>query len=228
MEIVAFSQPLKLPFMKFDEWLDTRLREAPRGAAAELAKILKIPPDRITKMRRGDRQPQANEIRKIESYFNQSAPLGDAFDSLTPSEHAGGTLTRLGGVTAQLASIPVVGYVGAGAKAHRYAVAQGDLDEVPAPLGSTLSTVAVEIRGISVGKMFDRWLAFYDDVRSPVTDDMIGKLCVVGLDDDQVLIKKVKRSRLDPTRFDLESEHDEPIRNVAILWAARVNLLAPR
>src|SRR5215472_12584905 len=50
--------------------------------------------------------------------------------------------------------VPVVGYVGAGAKAHFYDVAQGDLDEVDPPKGSTEATVAVEIRGESLGPFF--------------------------------------------------------------------------
>jgi hypothetical protein len=40
--------------------------------------------------------------------------------------------------------VRVVGYVGAGSEAHIYAVAQGDLDEVDPPRGSTEDTVAVE------------------------------------------------------------------------------------
>jgi phage repressor protein C with HTH and peptisase S24 domain len=123
--------------------------------------------------------------------------------------------------------VPVAGYVGAGAEAHFYAVAQGDLDEVGAPEGSTKETVAVEIRGDSLGTFFDRWLVFYDDVRSPITPDLIGKLCVVGLDDGRVLIKKLQRSRVHGL-FNLVSQNDPPIVDATIEWAARVKSMTPR
>ena len=123
--------------------------------------------------------------------------------------------------------VRVVGYVGAGAEAHFYAVAQGDLDEVDPPAGSTEDTVAVEIRGDSLGPFFNRWLVFYDDVRRPVTPDLIGELCIVGLQDGRILIKQVQRSRTEGL-FNLLSSTEKPILDVAIEWAAKVNSIARR
>jgi len=123
--------------------------------------------------------------------------------------------------------VQVAGYVGAGAEAHFYAVAQGDLDEVDAPEGSSEDTVSVEIRGESLGSFFDRWLVFYDDVRRPVTPDLVGRICVVGLDDGRVLIKKVQRSRAQGL-FNLVSQTEAPILDVAIEWAAKVKSMVPR
>lgn len=118
----------------------------------------------------------------------------------------------------------LVGYVGAGAQTY---FTGADLGEVDAPADATEDTVAVEIRGESLGTFFDRWLVFYDDVRRPVTADLIGRLCVVGLEDGRTLIKKVQRSK---TRglFHLLSQTEEPILDVAIEWAARVKNLVPR
>jgi hypothetical protein len=101
------------------------------------------------------------------------------------------------------------------------------LDEVDPPRGSTEDTVAVEIRGESLGAFFNRWLVFYDDVRRPVTPDLIGELCVVGLEDGRVLIKQVQRSRTDGL-FNLISSVDKPILDVAVEWAAKVNSIARR
>jgi len=124
-------------------------------------------------------------------------------------------------------TVPLVGYVGAGAEAHFYAVSQGELDRVPAPDGATPDTVAVEIRGESLGALFQHWLVFYDDVRSPITSDLIGKLCVVGLPDDRVLVKQIKATR-DAGLFDLLSNTEEPIRGAVVLWAAKVRNMVPR
>ena len=123
--------------------------------------------------------------------------------------------------------VRVVGYVGAGSEAHIYAVAQGDLDEVDPPRGSTEDTVAVEIRGESLGAFFNRWLVFYDDVRRPVTPDLIGELCVVGLEDGRVLIKQVQRSRTEGL-FNLISSIEKPLLDVAVEWAAKVNSISRR
>lgn len=123
-------------------------------------------------------------------------------------------------------TVRLVGYVGAGAETHFYAVAQGDLDEVPAPDGATEDTRAVEIRGDSLGSLFDRWLVFYDDVRRPVTNDLVGKLCVVGLADDRVLIKKIGKGKRG--RYQLLSEKEEPIEDAEIEWAASVKIMVPK
>ncbi len=122
-------------------------------------------------------------------------------------------------------AVPLVGYVGAGATAHF--VPAGELGEVDAPDGSTGSTVAVEIRGDSLGPLFDRWLVFYDDVRRPVTTDLVGRLCVVGLEDGRVLIKKLKRSK-SRGLYHLLSQTEDPILDVAVEWAARVKQMVPR
>lgn len=123
--------------------------------------------------------------------------------------------------------IPVKGYVGAGARGHYYAVAQGDLDEIPAPPGSTDTTVALEIRGESLGSFFDRWLVVYDEVRSPVTPDLLGKLCIVGLADDQVVIKKLTRGRNGLYNL-LSQTGEEDLRDAVVIWAAKVKHMVPR
>jgi hypothetical protein len=121
----------------------------------------------------------------------------------------------------------VAGYVGAGAEAHFYEVDQGDLDEVDPPQGSTEATVAVEIRGDSLGSFFNRWLVFYDDVRRSVTPDLVGELCVVGLEDGRILVKQVQRGRAEGL-FNLLSSTEKPILDVAIEWAAKVNSISRR
>lgn len=124
-------------------------------------------------------------------------------------------------------TVPLVGYVGAGAAAHFYAAGDGNLGEVPAPEDATPETVAVEIRGDSLGSLFDQWLVFYDEVRSPVTHDLIGRLCVVGLPDDRILIKQIRPSKT-PGLFHLLSNAEPPILDVEITWAAKVKSMVPR
>ena len=123
--------------------------------------------------------------------------------------------------------VPVVGYVGAGAAMNLYSDGQGPFDYVAAPSGSSAETVAAEIRGDSLGTFFNQWLVFYDDVHSPVSDNLIGELCVCGLPDGRVLIKKIQRSK-DEGYFHLLSQTEDPILDVPLDWAARVKHMRPR
>lgn len=136
-----------------------------------------------------------------------------------------GRAKKPNGAAAVPKTVPLVGYVGAGAQA--YFTAAGELGEVDAPDGASESTVAVEIRGDSLGSFFDRWLVFYDDVRRPITPDLIGRLCVVGLEDGRVLIKKPQRSRTKGF-FHLLSQTEDPILDAVVEWAARVKSMVPR
>jgi hypothetical protein len=121
----------------------------------------------------------------------------------------------------------VMGYVGAGSTAHFYDVDQGNLDEVTPPEGATPSTIAVEIRGESLGTVFNRWLVFYDNIHRPVTPELIGELCVVGLADGRILIKQLQRGKTKGL-FNLISSNDKPILDVEVEWAARVDSIARR
>lgn len=125
-------------------------------------------------------------------------------------------------------TVPLVGYVGAGAEAHFYALSDGELDRVPAPDGATPDTVGVEVRGESLGALFQRWIVYYDEVRSPVTPDMHGKLCVVGLANDKVLVKQIRPAKDAPGLYDLLSNTEDPMKAVAIMWAAKVKSMVPR
>jgi transcriptional regulator with XRE-family HTH domain len=123
--------------------------------------------------------------------------------------------------------VPLVGYVGAGAAAHYYASADEGLGEVEAPEDATPQTVAVEIRGESLGALFESWLVYYDDVRSPVTPDLYNRLCVVGLPDGRVLVKRIRKARTEGL-FHLDSNTEATMNDQEILWAARVKTMRPR
>lgn len=123
-------------------------------------------------------------------------------------------------------TVPLVGYVGAGSLAHYFGEGDGERDQVEAPENATEQTVGVEVRGDSLGTVFDRWVAYYDDVRSEPTPDMIGKLCIVGLHDGRVLIKKLEKGQL-PKHYNLISQ-DPPIYDAEVVWAAVVKAMMPR
>lgn len=152
-------------------------------------------------------EPAGTKLRQIESIL----------------EHAAGAVET----DADIDTVPLVGYVGAGAVAHFYGDTQGELDRVPNITDGNKNTVAVEVRGESLGPIFEHWLVYYDEVRSPVTSDMYGQLCVVGLPDDRVLIKKIRPAK-SPGLYHLLSNTEPPITDQEVVWAARVKNMVPR
>ncbi|MDB5937572.1 MAG: putative phage repressor [Massilia sp.] len=122
--------------------------------------------------------------------------------------------------------VKVRGYVGASGEAVYYRLADDELEEVPAPDGASDRTVACEVRGKSLGPVLESWLVFYDDIRSPVSPDMLGSLCVVGLADDRLLVKRLERKNGDLV---LVSNNGDPdITDAVVEWAAKVTSMRPR
>jgi transcriptional regulator with XRE-family HTH domain len=176
-----------------------------------LARALGRSPSAVTDLLNGARRLRADEIALAADYLGVEPPrlVG------------GGRAPARGGL------VPLVGYVGAGAEAHYYADGQGPFDEVPAPDAASATTVAVQVRGHSLGALFDSWLVFYDALRETPGDDLVGRMCVCGLSDGRVLIKALKRSPI-PGLWTLLSNTEPPIYDVALEWAALVREMRPR
>lgn len=130
-------------------------------------------------------------------------------------------------VIEESATVPVLGYVGAGAAAHYYMDADGALDEAAMPPGGNDNTVALEVRGDSLGSFFNQWLVYYDDIRNPVTTDLLGRLVVCEVVDGRILVKKLMRGSK-AGYFHLLSQTESPIEDVELVWAAQVKHMSPR
>lgn len=185
-------------------WIAEGLKK-PGKSKTGLASALGIWPSAVTAMLQGRRRIQVAEIEKAAEYLGLEAPLG-----------------------ADPGTVPLVGYVSAGAATHRFNVGDGELERVRAPEDATENTVAVEVRGDSLGSFFDRWLVYYDDVRSPVTSDLLNKLCVVGLAEDGGTFVKRLRSSKTTGLFHLEGQFGDTIHDAAVEWAAKVKHMAAR
>ena len=131
-------------------------------------------------------------------------------------------------VSGSPSTIPVIGYVGAGSVIYLYGDSQGEFDRIDAPDGSGPETVAAEIRGDSLGPFFDSWCVVYDDVHRPVTDSLDKTLCIVGLADGRVMVKKIQKSKSQKGLFNLLSQFDPPIYDVEIDWAAKIRLMVAK
>lgn len=172
----------------------------------------------------------------ISRWLKKSQPEVPKYERIIAVAEEMGVLSdvRSEDVAATLADKPeerkvkLKGYVGAGNEAHFYRIADEDFDEVPAPPNATDKTVAVQIRGKSWGPAMDTWLVFYDDVHSPIDPSLFGKPCIVGLDDDRILLKIVTPQPNGRFKLLSNSEKEPPIEDAVIEWAALVTWMAPR
>jgi transcriptional regulator with XRE-family HTH domain len=198
--------------VNFSTWLSAGLSKHGK-TNTELAKVLNVEQPRISEMRAGRRNPKAHELRAIAEYIGEPLPpefVPDAFK-----------------IKPEFRKVRIVGYVGAGAEMHFYSDGDNPDEDAEAPPGATDSTVAVEIRGTSLGAMFDRALVFYDEKRDPPTSDMLRKLCVVQLSDGRVLVKQLLNGSI-VGHFHLLSQTEGMIENITVEWAAVVKAIIPR
>ena len=94
------------------------------------------------------------------------------------------------------------------------------------PTGGS-DTVAVEVRGDSMSGVLDNgWIVYYDRRSDPPTPDMLGKLCVLGLEDGRTLVKRLVKAGANGS-FDLYSVNAPPMLDRHVVWAAPVVWIKP-
>ncbi len=122
-------------------------------------------------------------------------------------------------------AIPLVGFVGPDGEVQfggESAAAEG----TPVPEIAGARTVAIEIRSDSLGAFLKGWLAIYDDLEGPVTEELEDTMCVVRLTDGRVMIRRIRRAQA-PGRFHLLSQAEPPVLDAELVWAERVKALVP-
>jgi len=190
------------------EWIRAGLKQAGKTRSG-LATALGRSPSAVTDLLNGHRRLRADEITIVADYLGVEPPR------------------LIGGGKPLIRRAPLIGYVGAGAAVHFYAEGQGPFDGIEAPFDARPETVAVQVRGHSLGPLFDNWLVFYDNVRKPPDDGLIGRMCVCGLSDGRVLIKALKPSRATGL-WNLLSNIEPPTYDVGLDWAAAVREMRPK
>ena len=124
--------------------------------------------------------------------------------------------------------VDLVGYVLAGDATVTFADGQGPFDTVDAPDGASANTVAVEIRGASLGPAFDGWLVFYDQEQRAAWDRLSGRLCVCEISDGRVMVKILRPAKT-PGLWHLYSNiGGDPILDQEVTWAAPVTFMRAR
>jgi hypothetical protein len=146
---------------------------------------------------------------------------------VTPEWLLVGLGLRPNGKKGERPKVPVVGYVGTGGQVHPFAIERDDLDKVDLPR-APMSTVALVIRNEDLGPYLNHWLALYNSVRRRASPDMIGKLCMVALEDGRILIGQIRRGPRDEL-FNFITSTGKTVESAAIVWAATIDaILAPK
>lgn len=186
-----------------------RARTAKELSQAELGRRVGVTPQAIQAI-------EAGNVKKPRNIIRIAQVLG-----LDPNDlDADPNLTR--------PMTPIVGRAQAGNVSILANEDNDIIDEVDPPFGATSLTVGVEIVGDSGGgRVEDGDIVFYDDRREPVTEDLLNTLCVIGLADGRVVIKKPQIGS-QPGLFHLISYNAEPMFDQPVIWAAKVKDIRPR
>jgi phage repressor protein C with HTH and peptisase S24 domain len=121
-------------------------------------------------------------------------------------------------------TVPVVGYVGAGAEIYTIDDHQKgagmDLISAP-PQGATGTMVALVVRGDSMSPAYeDGDVIYYDEIVIGDFTHLIGKRVIVRLSDGRTFIKKLRRNS--DGNYWLHSHNADPIVSPQIEWCAPV------
>ena len=124
-------------------------------------------------------------------------------------------------------SVPIVGYIGAGAEFtalddHAQGAGLDEISTMPMPSNS----VAVKVRGTSMMPVYNEGdVLIYSERRGDIYE-FLNRRCVCGLADGRILVKTPTRGA-DDRLFTLMSFNAPPITDVALEWCAKIEWVQP-
>jgi len=135
------------------------------------------------------------------------------------------------GATEGARTVPVVGYVGAGATIYPMDdhPMGGGLEEAEAPPGiEPGQIIAVRVQGDSMAPTLqDGWLIYYSRSIVGVPHDCLGQLCVIKVADEGPTYVKFLYQGGKTGHFDLVGSAAQVMKDVPVEWAARVRWIKP-
>lgn len=126
------------------------------------------------------------------------------------------------------ATIPVVGYIGAGAEVHSiddHTKGQG-FDEIDAPPGM-LNGIALIVRGNSMEPKYDDGEVIYIEKTLYSLDTLIGEICYIQLSDGRCFLKRLQHGSR-PGTFNLISYNAPAILDVIVERAYPIAFTKPK
>lgn len=125
--------------------------------------------------------------------------------------------------------VRIVGYVGAGQRVYAYADMEDAGETIPKPPMTTGDLLAVEVRGDSMLPLAEEgWHIVYTADATVDEHEVLNKVCVVQLDEDEsMLVKRVIRGSK-PHHYHLVSTNAPMLEDKQLRWAAVVKAIVPR
>jgi len=172
---------------------------------------------------------KSNENSNAPFSYDQAVEYGKAFKVRAEWLYSGKGAMREG------MGVPIIGRVGADPEGRVIrTLGQGSGDFAPGTAFATSDPVALEVDGHSMrGFADDGALVYFEDQRTPPTEDMIGDIVVVQIagevdesDDEDVLVKRLQRGSK-PGLYNLESIFGPTMTDVRIRWAAEIIQIIP-
>lgn len=126
-------------------------------------------------------------------------------------------------------TVPVIGYVGAGARVYAYDDMLDSGEAISRPPMTHGDLLAVEVKGDSMLPLAEEgWHIVYTAEATVDEHAVLNKVCVVQLDSDgSMLVKRVMRGSK-PYHYHLVSLNASPLEDVQLRWAAVVKAIVPR
>lgn len=182
------------------------LREVAGLSQLELAKMAGTSQPQIKRLESGERELTAPWAKRLAPYLGVS-PVDLIFPEMSKRP----------------LTLNIVGRVGASTDGEVIQETDhGPFGEIQAPLGARGTEAVVEVSGHSMGIYApDGSLILYEKRHDPPQDNMLGEVCVVGLRDGRVLVKRLLRGSRRGL-FDLESVVGDTLRDQVVEWAAVV------
>lgn len=159
--------------------------------------------------------------RRAERYARH---FGVSLDWLVRGVGRGPRVSTPGAPPAASRPVRLAGFVGAGQEIYHFE--DNEAGWVEAPPGVSEFTEAVEVRGDSMLPLYeDGTILYYSMQLDPAS--MIGKRCVVRLEDERILVKSIRRGS-EKGLYTLVSLNAPDIEDVALQWAAPIDWIKPR
>lgn len=125
--------------------------------------------------------------------------------------------------------VRVIGFVGAGARVYAYNDMIDTGDDIDRPPMTQGDLLAVQVKGDSMLPLAEEgWHIVYTAEATVDENEVLNKVCVVQLDEDEsMLVKRVMRGTK-PRHYHLVSLNAPAIEDVRLRWAAVVKAIVPR
>lgn len=196
-------------------WVREQLKARGRGARKELALVLGLTPDKITRMlnegMKEQRRIEASELKAMIDFFGKSPP-------------------GFGVPDGQPRKINIVGDIGAGEEIFALDDERGDPEPIDAPPDIGPNAVGVNVIGDSMYPDLDEGAVIvYDEIIEGNFDNFVGRKLVIALADGRRFVKRLQQGS-SPELFTLRSSNPRirDIPDVTIAWVAPIRWVKPK